>query len=180
MNWGCTSLPRRFWKHVAPEPNSGCWLWVGAESGGRGQVRWKVEGEWKVVTAYRLTMSAAGRLELVGEMHVDHRCETPLCVNPSHLDPVTNIENVARHWIRHRQNETGVHIHQQINAARIRHGWSVARLLLLSALPIQASSLNRKLNGATPMTTAEAETLVDTIQFFGGDLEIEWPRKQVA
>ena len=24
----------RFWEKVSPEPNSGCWLWTGADDGG--------------------------------------------------------------------------------------------------------------------------------------------------
>ncbi len=30
MIWGDSRLPNRFWDKVVPEPNSGCWLWIGA------------------------------------------------------------------------------------------------------------------------------------------------------
>jgi hypothetical protein len=35
-------LPIRLWSKVVPEPNSGCWLWIGASPGEVPQIRWKV------------------------------------------------------------------------------------------------------------------------------------------
>lgn len=36
--------------------------------------------------------------EIPDGLMLDHLCETPICVNPSHLEPVTNQENMIRHY----------------------------------------------------------------------------------
>lgn len=61
-----------------PEPNSGCWLWIGArDSSGYGFV-------WPRSKAHRLSYERS-----VGPIPdgyvVCHKCDTPCCVNPSHL-----------------------------------------------------------------------------------------------
>ncbi len=72
-----------------PEPNTGCWLWEGY--GKYGLIR--VNG--KHVLAHRAAYEA-----FIGPipdgMHIDHLCRTPSCVNPAHLEPVTQRENVQR------------------------------------------------------------------------------------
>lgn len=32
----------------------------------------------------------------LGALYIDHLCKTPACVNPAHMEPVTNSENVRR------------------------------------------------------------------------------------
>lgn len=46
---------------------------------------------------------------------------------------------------------------EQLNAARIKRGWSVAQLLEASGLDLERSTLHRKLHGETPMTGDELE-----------------------
>ncbi len=88
-------LPMRFWDKVIPEPNSGCWLWFGCTSDagyGRCQGR-KVVASPVLVHRYAYT-------ELIGPippgLTIDHLCKTPCCVNPAHLEPVTQRENNRR------------------------------------------------------------------------------------
>lgn len=85
-------LPDRFWSKVIPEPNSGCWLWLGAGSGGYGHT-WAVGGrKW---LAHRLAFEV-----LVGPvpkgLDLDHLCRNRGCCNPAHLEPVTHRENARR------------------------------------------------------------------------------------
>lgn len=92
MNWGDPRLPERFWNKVMPEPNSGCWLWIGStEGGGYGNVRFN--GPTR--KAHRVSFEM-----LVGEipdgLELDHLCRVRCCVNPLHLEPVTHAENVRR------------------------------------------------------------------------------------
>lgn len=78
--------------NVEPEPNSGCWLWLGARS---------PEG-YGIITlvgyqvgAHRLSYALfCGVIE--EGLRIDHLCRTPPCVNPRHLEPVTARENFLR------------------------------------------------------------------------------------
>lgn len=68
-----------------------CWLWRGTGS------------RYGVITKDGITQTAhryVYRL-LVGEipknLQLDHLCEVKKCVNPSHLEPVTRLENMQRY-----------------------------------------------------------------------------------
>ena len=67
---------------IAPELNSGCWLWFGSQcSAGYGNL--KRGGEW--LYAHRLSYELeSGHRPEPGEV-VRHVCDTPACVNPDHL-----------------------------------------------------------------------------------------------
>lgn len=91
--FGDPRLPHRFWEKVSPEPNTGCWLWMGSGTqNGYGQDN---GGLRKSRLAHRITYGA-----LVGAIpadhQVDHLCRTPACCNPDHLEAVTRLENVRR------------------------------------------------------------------------------------
>jgi len=94
MNFGDPRLPERFWSKCIPEPNSGCWLWFGA-SVPFGYGQFYPNGHRGQVNSHRHAY-----LNLVGpipdELVLDHVCRTPCCVNPAHMEPVTNAENVRR------------------------------------------------------------------------------------
>lgn len=82
----------RFEKYISPEPNSGCWLWIGTcASNGYGRFSWKD----RRAQAHRYSYERSGGIIPVG-MELDHLCRTPLCVNPKHLEPVTRLENILR------------------------------------------------------------------------------------
>lgn len=82
----------RFLERISPEPNSGCWLWDGAQ-GPRGYGVLYVNGRNRGahVVAYELFVGPvpAGK-------ELDHKCRNPSCANPAHLEPVTHQENVRR------------------------------------------------------------------------------------
>lgn len=91
-------------EHISPEPNTGCWLWIGGGPGvGYGK--------------HRMVYS-----ELVGEipagLDIDHKCRVRCCVNPDHLEPVTRKENLRRGIIstvqhaRHAAKTHCVHGHE--------------------------------------------------------------------
>lgn len=74
---------------VSPEPNSGCWLWTGGVASNGYGMFW-LDG--KVDTAprqsYRMFCG-----EIVDDLHIMHKCDVKLCVNPDHLSLGTNAEN---------------------------------------------------------------------------------------
>lgn len=75
-----------------PEPNSGCWLWTASlDKHGYGQVR---HGN-TTGRAHRVIYEAE-RGPIPFGLVLDHKCRNPVCVNPDHLEPVTQAENLRR------------------------------------------------------------------------------------
>ena len=84
-----------------PVPEAGCWLWVGAISGsGYG----RVFHEGRMWQAHRLSWVQFNG-DIPDGTFVCHRCDTPSCVNPSHLflgsprDNVMDMVAKGRHWL---------------------------------------------------------------------------------
>ena len=74
-----------FLSRVSPEPNSGCWLWTGAQRKGYGYM--KVNGKNKQAThvAWELFVGPIPKRDDYFGTCVLHKCDNPPCVNPDHL-----------------------------------------------------------------------------------------------
>lgn len=85
-------LPRRVADKIIPEPNSGCWLWMGCLTrGGYGQLH----SIRKTVYAHRYVFELLkGQIPL--GLQLDHLCRNRCCVNPDHLESVTQHLNLIR------------------------------------------------------------------------------------
>ena len=67
------------------EPNSGCWLWRGALAGRDGHQYATMKLHRKMVKVHRVVHELHSGAALKEGEVVCHRCDTPSCVNPSHL-----------------------------------------------------------------------------------------------
>lgn len=103
------SVRERFERHYIPEPNSGCWLWIGCCD----HVGY---GHFKMGTG--CSPSKAHRV--VWELYcgpiprglcVLHKCDMPPCVNPEHLFLGTHADNAADRGRKHREFHPAGELH---------------------------------------------------------------------
>lgn len=110
-------LAIKFWKQVQIAGDDECWLWQGGtNNSGYGQMRVKK----------RMVMAHRHAYELVnGPIEDDqvllHACDTPLCVNPSHLSAGTQTDNMqdmtakGRHASQQKDRCPSGHIYDESN-----------------------------------------------------------------
>lgn len=94
----------RFWARVDKNGPKGCWLWTGKPTD-KGYCRVDFDGTHMYGHRYAYE-------QLVGPipdgLQVDHMCHETLCVNPKHLQTVTQAENNENRAGASRNSKTGI------------------------------------------------------------------------
>lgn len=87
-------IEERFMLYVCPDPNSGCWLWSGADDG-NGYGLFGVSNDNRSEKAHRVSYKLF-KGKISKGLVLDHLCRVRCCVNPEHLEQVTMRENNRR------------------------------------------------------------------------------------
>jgi hypothetical protein len=135
-----TLLPpvERFWRHVEPEPNTGCWLWAGGLSGGGYGVLAIGRADEGLVKAHRFSF-VEFRGPIPEGLELDHLCRVRRCVNPHHLEPVTRSQNFLRG-----EHPTAINV----RAGTCPHGHSMADAYLSRGARICRTCVRNKYDPA--------------------------------
>jgi len=81
---------KKFWSHVDRSDADACWVWRGGQ--------YKGYGQYGNTAAHRVAFRLARGFVPTSPLELDHICRNTLCVNPSHLEPVTRLENMRRRY----------------------------------------------------------------------------------
>ncbi len=126
-----TPTAERFWSKVLGGDFEHCWLWMaGKDPKGYGMF-YVAAGQ--MVRAHRWAYEDL-RAEIPAGLVIDHLCRTPACVNPWHLEPVTDRINVLRGFgpgARALRRSECLRGHRYAETGVIRSGRRVCRECLL-------------------------------------------------
>lgn len=86
-------LQAAFDDRYIPEPNSGCWIWMGAAWTSPSGLRGKM---YSAHQRQRIASHVSYELHtgpIPAGLIICHKCDTPICVNPNHLYAGTHQDN---------------------------------------------------------------------------------------
>jgi hypothetical protein len=85
-------LNDRLWAQSKQDVTTGCQLWTGTlHKDGYGQIKVNRKTRLAHIVSYELAIG------LVGDgLELDHLCRVRRCIQPTHIEPVTNLVNIMR------------------------------------------------------------------------------------
>jgi len=101
-----TELPPDMESHIERIPEAGCWIWSPATDSA-GYAKARIQG---VTYLAHRAVYALWYGPIPPGLVIDHLCQVKCCVNPSHLEAVTQPENVRRSHIFRRKTGYSPHI----------------------------------------------------------------------
>lgn len=119
-----------------PEPNSGCWLWLGAAWEDRPNVYYQGKKRLASRVSYEAYVGP-----IPPGLHALHRCDNPWCVNPEHLFPGTQADNNQDMMNKGRHASDGWRLTKEERAS-----------LLAECLLFSAAVLSARYRGVTTAT----------------------------
>lgn len=102
--WEDEKTLARFWSKVDRRGDDECWPWTGGAHP-RGYGRFTLQHP-RTVAAHRFAWEIANGREFPRGLNGCHRCDNPPCVNPAHIWPGTQAENLADMYAKGRRGRT--------------------------------------------------------------------------
>lgn len=139
------SLEERFWSKV--QKTESCWLWTAALNQGYGHFR----GADRTTIAAHHQAWLLARGPIPDGLHLDHLCRNRACVNPDHLEPVTQRENNLRSMPyrteRHQERCPEGHLvagpNLIVTAGRSAHDCAICRLMRTARRHVEKLGVGR-------------------------------------
>lgn len=122
-----SAIESRFWEKVDKNGPGGCWVWL-ASKNEHGYGKFGVTPS-SSKRAHRVAWTLAGN-SLSDDEKLLHSCDNPACVNPAHLRPGTQAENLADMRARGRGIRGETHPNSKLTAEKAQ----VIRFLRASTL----------------------------------------------
>jgi hypothetical protein len=96
------TLLARLFKSRVIDPDTGCWLWVGARTQrGYGKVQFTHRGQSHYMRVHRLVAWMYFGYDGSRDLEVCHSCNVKVCFNPAHLYVGTHLTNMRDAEIDH-------------------------------------------------------------------------------
>lgn len=87
-------LPERIRARIVVSPDTGCWVWTGGVSQGRGGGYGRVSMHGQTCTVHIVLWRLLVQPYLRRGLQLDHECENRRCCLPDHLRPRTQSMNI--------------------------------------------------------------------------------------